>query len=187
MIRKAASHDLDAVEQIYMERFIRERKSGRFSGWIAGVNPSRATLRRAIARGELYALRGDGRLCAAFSLRRGQPPEFEEFRWPVKALPKRIISFDLLCVSPLYDRRGLGTQMLHYAVGLAQRTRARAVRCSCLVSNVPMRSLLEKTGFAVAGERDCRGVTGETVRSVFYEYDAAPASRPRGGTDGLRL
>ena len=41
MIRRAASHDLDAVEQIYMQNFISERRSGaRFSGWIAGVSGS---------------------------------------------------------------------------------------------------------------------------------------------------
>ena len=59
MIRKAASHDLDAVEQLYMQRMIWERKNERYSGWIAGVYPARTTLRRAISKGELYSLWDD--------------------------------------------------------------------------------------------------------------------------------
>lgn len=57
MIRKAASHDLDAVEQICIEEFAWERRNGGLTGWVSGVWPSRTTLRRAIAKGDLVVVR----------------------------------------------------------------------------------------------------------------------------------
>lgn len=175
MIRKAASHDLDAVEQIYMQNFVSERKSGaRFSGWIAGVWPNRTALRRAIAKGELYALWDGETITAAMTMWRGQPDEYEALRWPVRSFPSQVISFDLLCVSPLRAREGFGTQLLHYAVGTAQRTRSRAVRCHCRAGNAPMRALLEKTGFVPVCEREADFPSGVSERAAFYEYDTVP-------------
>ena len=98
MIRRAASHDLDAVEQVYMQRLIWERKNERYSGWIAGVYPSRTVLRRAIARGELYALWDGTEIVGAMSLTRGQPEAYEQLRWPVRSFPSQVIGVDLLCV-----------------------------------------------------------------------------------------
>ncbi len=185
MIRRAASHDLDAVEQIYMQTFISERRSGaRFSGWIAGVWPNRTAVRRAIAKGELYALWDGEEIVAAMIMRRGQPDEYEALRWPVRSFPSQVISFDLLCVSPLRLREGLGTQLLHYAVGTAQRTRSRAVRCHCRSGNVPMRALLEKTGFILACERKADFPTGIGELAAYYEYDTVPP-RPRGNEPRL--
>ena len=175
MIRKAASHDLDAVEQIYMQNFISERKSGeRFSGWIAGVWPNRTALRRSIAKGELYALWDGEEIVAAMSMRRGQPDEYEALRWPVRSFPSQVISFDLLCVSPLRVREGFGTQLLHYAIGTAQRTRSRAVRCHCRTGNSPMRALLEKTGFVLVCERETDFAAGVRERAAYYEFDTVP-------------
>ena len=179
MIRKAASHDLDAVEQIYMQNFISERKSGtRFSGWVAGVWPNRTALRRAIARGELYALWDGEEIAAAMTMRRGQPDEYEALRWPVRSFPGQIVSLDLLCVSPLHAREGFGTQLLHYAVGTAQRTRSRAVRCHCRAGNAPVRALLEKTGFVLVCTRETDFPSGVSETAAYYEYGTAP-QRPR--------
>ena len=156
MIRRAASHDLDAVEQVYMQRLIWERKNERYSGWIAGVYPSRTVLRRAIARGELYALWDGTEIVGAMSLTRGQPEAYEQLRWPVRG------------------REGLGTQMLHYAIGLAQRTRARAVRLDCLERNMPMIALLEKTGFVLAAKKAAPCPAGSDEETRWYEYDTVP-------------
>ncbi|MBQ4491603.1 MAG: GNAT family N-acetyltransferase [Pyramidobacter sp.] len=174
MIRRAASHDLDAVEQVYMQRLIWERKNERYSGWIAGVYPSRTVLRRAIARGELYALWDGTEIVGAMSLTRGQPEAYEQLRWPVRSFPSQVIGVDLLCVSPLRGREGLGTQMLHYAIGLAQRTRARAVRLDCLERNVPMIALLEKTGFVLAAKKAAPCPAGSDEETRWYEYDTVP-------------
>lgn len=174
MIRKAASHDLDAVEQIYMERVIWERKNERYSGWIGGVWPSRAHLRRAISSGELYALWDNAEACAAMILRRGQPEEYERLHWPVRSFPSQVVSVSLLCVSPMHAHVGLGTQMLHYAIRTAQRTRARAVRLDCRTANVPMTALLRKTGFVLAATGTVPDLAGEMEPAVFFEYDTVP-------------
>ena len=64
--------------------------------------------------------------------------------------------------------------MLHYAIGLAQRTRARAVRLDCLERNVPMIALLEKTGFVLAAKKAAPCPTGSDEETRWYEYDTVP-------------
>lgn len=64
MIRRATGHDIDAVQQIYMELFAWERRHEAYSKWVSGVYPNRTTIRRAIAKQEMYALwdeKGEGK------------------------------------------------------------------------------------------------------------------------------
>ena len=117
MIRRAASHDLDAVEQIYMQNFISERRNeARFSGWIAGVWPNRTAVRRAIAKGELYALWDGEEIVAAMIMRRGQPDEYEALRWPVRSFPSQVIGGDMVVHSkPKPDIYLKACEMLGFA------------------------------------------------------------------------
>lgn len=179
MIRRASAHDLDAVEQVYMEQFAWERRYGAATGWISGVCPSRTVLRRATAKQELYVLWddcGEGRkIYGAVCLSRGQPPEYEAARWAFRVPSREVLNVKFLCVTPLRPRQTLGTQLLHYAMEHAARLRCRALRLDVWTENAPMNALCTKLGFRLAGTAGIALADGVPVQfHNLYEYEISP-------------
>lgn len=180
MIRRASAHDVDAVEQTYMELFAWERRFGRVTKWISGVYPSRTAIRRAAAKQELFALwddRGEGRkIYASIALSREQPEEYSSVNWKYRAAPKEILCARMLCVTPLQARQTMGTQLLHYAVQSAAKMRCRAVRLDVWTGNAPMNALCKKLDFRCAGTGKKPLFDGaEPDEQNFYEYEIRPA------------
>lgn len=179
MIRRAAAHDLDAVEQVYMELFAWERRHGAVTGWISGVYPSRSLLRRAAAKQELYALWddcGEGRkIYGAVCLSREQPAGYETVRWNFRVPPREVLTVKILCVTPLRPGQTLGTQLLHYALECAVRIRCRAVRLNVWTENAPMNALCTRLGFRLAGTAGIELAPGVPPQPQnFYEYEIRP-------------
>ncbi len=179
MIRSATNHDIDAVEQIFMEFFAWSRKFGRTTPWVSGVYPTRTTIRRAVAKGELFALwddRGEGRkIYACIAISREMPEEYATVRWKFFAPQKGVCTARLLCVSPFVTRQTMGTQLLHYAIRSAAKMRCRALRLDVWAQSEAMNALCAKLGFRLAATRKKSPFPGaETSDHNFYEYEIRP-------------
>ncbi len=73
--QQARGEDLDRLLELYAARDYMGR-SGNPNQWEEGY-PSRAILEQDLARGSLYVIRQDGRICGAFVLALGEDPP-----WP---------------------------------------------------------------------------------------------------------
>lgn len=184
MIRRATGHDIDTVQQIYMELFAWERRHEAYSKWVSGVYPNRTTIRRAVAKQEMYALwdeKGEGKkIYAAMAISREQPEDYARVNWKFRAPPRSVVVVRALCVSPLRFREGLGTQMMHFVMETASRMRCRAVRFDVWSGNVPAVSLCEKLGFRCAGRKNAVRFSAGADERAYYEW--APAGGEGNGT-----
>lgn len=182
MIRRATGHDIDAAQQIYMELFAWERRHEAYSKWVSGVYPNRTTIRRAVAKQEMYALwdeKGEGKkIYAVMAIGGEQPEDYASVNWKFTAPPRSVWVVRALCVSPLRFREGLGTQMMHFVMETASRMRRRAVRLDVWSGNAPAASLCEKLGFRRAGRKKAMRFGVAPDERFYYEWSPGRAGAP---------
>ncbi len=131
MIRRARAEDVDAAARIYEALLDREEAGQGATNWKRGVYPTRETARRAQEAGWLYVREdGAGGICASMILNHEQPPCYLGADWRVPAAPENVLVLHTLCVDPACAGRGLGREMVRFALShlRGQRPGAGAVR-----------------------------------------------------------
>ena len=159
MIRRARTEDVDAAARIYEALMDREEAGQGATNWKRGVYPTRETARRAQEAGWLYVKEdGAGGICASMILNHEQPPCYGD-------------ALHTLCVDPACAGRGIGREMVGFALSRARETGMRAVRLDTYEGNAPARALYAGLGFRLAGRADVlhEGVIPETL--VLFEKE----------------
>lgn len=187
MIRRAAGHDVDAIEQTHLELAIYERRNdSHLSHWISGVYPSRSMIRRACAKQEMYAFHEGRELRASMVFTRNQPEEYRHVNWKIHAFPKGVAVATMLCVPPRYFGYGYGMQMLHDAIKRAKRMRLRALRLDVWTGNTPAVALIERLGFVRVDTRMAKAYGEVESEQAYYELEISrppKRRRPQGAGD----
>lgn len=75
MVQAAKGEELDRLLELYAGARAYMGRSGNPNQWEEGY-PSRAILEQDLARGNLYVIRRDGRICGAFVLALGEDPTY---------------------------------------------------------------------------------------------------------------
>lgn len=172
MIRRARAEDVDAAARIYEALLDREEAGQGATNWKRGVYPTRETARRAMEAGWLYVREdGAGGVCASMILNHEQPPCYLGADWRVPAAPENVLVLHTLCVDPSCAGRGIGREMVRFALSRARETGMRAVRLDTYEGNAPARALYAGLGFRLAGRADVlhEGVIPETL--VLFEKE----------------
>jgi len=151
MIRKAASQDIDQIEQKYIELLMHEQEHGAYTVWKLGVYPTRETAEKALSEGTLYVMDQDGEICASIIADQKQPGEYEKIEWKQRAKPEEVLVIHLLCVRPSKAGMGIGRDMVKFVIEEAKRRSCRAVRLDTGSQNLPAVALYTKLGFELAG------------------------------------
>ena len=107
-IRKALASDLDAVAAIY-DRVHDAQDSGQLTtGWIRGVNPTRATAQAALDRGDLFVALLDGAAAGAAILNQVQVDVYAGAPWRYDVPDSDVMVLHTLVIDPAIRGRGAG-------------------------------------------------------------------------------
>ncbi len=158
-IRQALREEFDEVRSFYHTLIDEMRDAEYKPGWKKGIYPSDAGLREALEAGWLYTGReADGGIAAAMIVNARSNDGYRQAQWPTPAGDGETAMIHTLGVMPCRGGRGLGGEMVRYAIGLARRQGKKAVRLDVLNGNLPAERLYTGAGFQYV----------QTV-SMFYE------------------
>ena len=115
--------------------------------WDLDSHPSRAFLRRAIEKGELYVAVQQGRVVGAAVIDASERPEYAEIAWSCNPKPDRIAVMHVLAVLPEAHGRGVGRFMLRRLARLCRKRGIRSLRLDALTCNAPACELYRRAGF----------------------------------------
>lgn len=151
-IRPAGTEDFPAVSQFYEEMIDAQAGAEYSPRWTKGVYPSREDLRGHIAGGRMFLGFLAGGLAAAMALTESDVEGYEAVPWQVDAAPEEAVFLHLLAVHPRFFRRGLGREMVSFAMDRARSRGARALRLDVIKDNLPALRLYASLGFSAVGE-----------------------------------
>ena len=157
-IVQAQIEEFDEVRIFYHTLIDGMRDAEYKPGWKKGIYPSDGELREALEAGWLYTGREDGGIAAAMIVNDRSNEGYRQAQWPTPAGDGETAVIHALGVMPHRGGRGLGKEMVRYAIGLAKQQGKKVVRLDVLNGNLPAERLYMGLGFQYV----------QTV-SMFYE------------------
>lgn len=157
-IRKTSLAELDSICEFYDNQIDLMRDCGYFTLWEKGIYPDRERIRGFIEAGSMFAGWENGAIIAAMALNSDGGAEYDNVRWSVAAAPGEVLVIHILAVSLKCKNRGLGRQMLEFAIAHAKSRSMKTIRMDVHSSNTTALKLYEKMDFTQL----------ETV-SIFYD------------------
>lgn len=151
MIRKAASEDIEQVENSYTEILLYEKEHGAYTVWQLGVYPTRSTAEKALSEASLYVMEQDGEVYASVIADNVQPEEYSQIDWKYQAEGDEVLVIHLLCVRPSKAGHGIGKDMVRFIIEQAKCMNCKTVRIDTGSQNKPAAALYTKLGFELAG------------------------------------
>lgn len=147
-IEKAVPRDADEVGRLYDSLNDHLMATVNYPGWKKGLYPVREDAERAIAEGTLFVLREGGKIVGTVILSHREEKGYAQAPWSIEADPEQVIVVHTLAVHPQFLARGVGRQLMEFAIAHARAQGMRAVRLDVNEKNVPAIRLYESLGFA---------------------------------------
>ena len=168
-IRKCGEPDIPGTAAFYDRVILYLDSHVNYPRWIRHVYPSESTVRRMTAAGAQYLYTEDGEIAGAFALNTDPQGCYRNGKWKRDLPEGSYLVLHALAIDPDRQRRGIGSAILRFAVGMAKSEGYRALRADIVPENIPARRLFEKNGFTCAGDADLRRDIGNIPLFSLYE------------------
>ncbi len=116
-------------------------------GWKKDIYPGPDFLQDSIRKGELFIAVGEGEIAASMVFNHDCNDSYQEFQWPTEAEPEEVSVIHALCVHKKHGRKGLGREMVQFAIDKAKETGQKAIRLDVIKGNLPAERLYLGMGF----------------------------------------
>lgn len=162
IIRLATENDIDAIAAIYDAIIDQDTANGPRTGWQKGIYPTAATVRTALAAGDMYVLEQAGTVLAAARLNHEQVPVYADCPWQFTAEPQQVFVIHTLVVDPAHCGRGIAARFLAFYEQLARDKGCTVLRLDTNAINLPARRLYTGHGYREAAILPCEfnGIPG---------------------------
>ena len=150
---QASQAQYEEILALYEDAIASLARDGIEIYWDLDHHPSRAFLRRAIERGELFVAMRDGRVVGAFVMDTNQRPEYAEIAWARQASPNEVRVMHVLAVHSCARGVGVGRFLLNAAKDYCRAEGIRSLRLDALSCNAPACALYRSEGFSLVESR----------------------------------
>ncbi len=146
--RLAIKEDLPLLFDLY-KRGIEEMQMAGIDQWDEEY-PNAHTITEDVERGDLHLCICEGEIAASFALNREVEEEYETANW--EKPDANFIAMHRLCVSPDFQRRGIGRACMQEIDRFALDNGYNAVRLDTFSGNTKALPMYESLGFKSVGE-----------------------------------
>ena len=167
-IRKCGEGEILRVAAFY-DRVVRHLETRvNYPRWIPHVYPAETSVRAMTESGAQYVCADGETIAAAFALNADPQGAYEAGAWRRDLPEGSYLVLHALAIDPDRQREGIGSKIIRFAADRAKSEGYRALRADVVPDNFPARRLLEKNGFACAGDADLkRNVAGIPLFSLY--------------------
>lgn len=152
-IRKAMPEELDQVEAFYHAQIELILTFEYDAKWRKDVYPTRDFMEDSIEAGEMFIGLEDDKIIAAMVVNHGYNEGYKKAKWQVEAKDDEIMVIHILAVLLSLGKKGLGKEMVQYAIDYARANDQKVMRLDVLKGNVPAERLYPKMGFKFIEEQ----------------------------------
>ena len=169
IIELATQKDFDAIIAFYDDVTARTPKMATYARWSKGKHPTVEGIRAYINEGSMYLYRDNGKIVGAMAVTMYQGEDYHAIEWAQQVPDGKVAVIHILAVSPGYQGKGIGSEMIREAIRLAQNNGMQAIRLDALASNTPAHKIYERLGFEYRGKQHLYAENTGWTDFYFFE------------------
>ena len=166
----ATQNDYDNIIAFYDDVTERTPEMATYARWSKGKHPTVEGIRAYIDEGSMYLYRERSTIVGAMAVTMHQSEDYHAIDWAQQVADDKVGVIHILAVSPDAQGKGIGSEMIHEAISMAQSNGMQAVRLDALASNTPAHRLYERLGFEYRGKQHLYAENTGWTDFYFFEY-----------------
>ena len=166
----ATQNDYDNIIAFYDDVTERTPEMATYARWSKGKHPTVEGIRAYINEGSMYLYRNNGKIVGAMAVTMYQSEDYHAIDWSQQVADDEVAVIHILAVSPDYQGKGIGSEMIREAIRIALSKGMQAIRLDALASNTPAHKLYERLGFEYRGKQHLYAENTGWTDFYFFEY-----------------
>ena len=146
-IRQATIEQYNDVVAFYYFVIDSLKNSSYDLGWRKEVYPTSDYLLNSVKKDEMFIAIDKGKIISAMVMNHDCNDSYREYEWPTLVRDDDVTIIHLLCVHPELARKGIGRQMVQFAIDTSKRKNQKVIRLDVLKGNYPAENLYTSMGF----------------------------------------
>ncbi len=169
-IRKGTLGDVEKLAALYDALNDHMAATVNYPGWRKGIYPVRENALRAAEDGTLFVYVADGKIAGSVILSHEPEEAYHGATWLIEAEYQDVIVIHTLAIHPDYLKRGIGHELVRFAISHAKEQKQKSVRLDVYENNKPAIALYEKCGFQYIDKVDLGLGRYGLDHFMLYEY-----------------
>lgn len=162
--------DFDQITAFYKYVIKNTEDMATYARWVYGQHPTDEMIEGYIRQGAMYVLKDDDVIVAAMAVTLSQGEDYHSIEWSTALEDDEVAVVHILCVSPDYQKQGIGKRMIQESISLAEKEGKKAVRLDALASNQPAHRMYGGLGFQLRGTQNLYAENTGWTDFLFFEY-----------------
>lgn len=168
-LNQAVIEDYDSIIAFYDDVTDRTPKIATYARWSKRKHPTLEGIKAYIEEGSMYLYKEGNVIVGAIAVTMYQGEDYHAIEWSQQVADDKAAVIHILAVSPDYQGKGIGSEMVREAINLAKEKGMQAIRLDALASNIPAHRMYERLGFEYRGKQHLYAENTGWTDFYFYE------------------
>jgi GNAT superfamily N-acetyltransferase len=113
---KAGIEDFDNILKVYGDIIAHTPKMDTYARWKEGLHPTEAAIREYIEQDAMYLYTDGKDIAGVMAVTMEQGEDYNQIQWAITTKDDEVAVIHLLGISPAWQHKGIGTQMINQAM-----------------------------------------------------------------------
>ena len=169
-LNQAVIEDFESIIAFYDDVIERSPDLYLYARWSKGKHPTEKGIKAYIEEGSMYLYKEEGKIIGAMAVTMYQGEDYHAIEWSQQVADNKAAVIHILAVSPDFQGKGIGSEMVLEAIRLAQNNGMEAIRLDALASNTPAHRMYERLGFEYRGKQYLYAENTGWTDFYFFEH-----------------
>ena len=168
-LKQAEIEEYDSIIAFYDDVTERTPDMAVYARWSKRKHPTLEGIKAYIEEGSMYLFKEDTVIVGAMAITMYQGEEYHAIEWLQQVADDKAAVIHILAVSPDYQGKGIGSEMVREAINLAKEKGMQAIRLDALAPNTPAHKMYERLGFEYRGKQHLYAENTGWTDFYFFE------------------
>ena len=168
-LNQAEIEDYNSIIAFYDDVTDRTPEIATYARWNKRKHPTLEGIKAYIEEGSMYLYKEEKVIVGAVAVTMYQGDDYHAIEWSQQVADDKAAVIHILAVSPDYQGKGIGSEMVREAINLAKEKGMQAIRLDALASNIPAHRMYERLGFEYRGKQHLYAENTGWTDFYFYE------------------
>ena len=168
-LNQAEIEDYNSIIAFYDDVTERTSDMAEYARWSKRKHPTLEGIKAYIEEGSMYLYKEEKAIVGAVAVTMYQGEDYHAIEWSQQVADDKAAVIHILAVSPDYQGKGIGSEMVRGAINMAKEKGMQAIRLDALASNIPAHRMYERLGFEYRGKQHLYAENTGWTDFYFFE------------------